>query len=132
MATFLTATSSSLVFCCAAALLAAASAAAALFAAASAFCAAPCTADAAFLRLPLGLDSDSQGLVGNAPRVVVPDAGGQELIKDVGQVSMAATKAGDDIERSGSRLLIKGELGGRQQPSPLLGQMLVSRMLEVS
>ena len=83
------------------------------------------------MRLPLGLDSDSQGLVGNAPRVVVPDAGGQELIKDVGKVSMAATKAEDDIERSGSRLLIKGELGGRQQPSPLLGQMLVSLMLEI-
>ena len=81
--------------------------------------------------LPLGLDSDSQGLVGNAPRVVVPDAGGQELIKDVGQVSMAATKAEDDIERSGSRLLIKGELGGRQQLSPLPGQMLVSRLLEL-
>jgi hypothetical protein len=44
---------------------------------------------------------------------------------------MAATKAEDGIERCGSRLLIKGELGGRQQLSPLLGQMLVSRMLEV-
>ena len=53
--------------------------------------------------LPLGLDSDSQGLVGNAPSVVVPDAGGQELIKDVSQVSMAATKAEDGLERSGRR-----------------------------
>ena len=48
--------------------------------------------------LPLGLDSDSQGLVGNAPSVVVPDAGGQELIKDVSQVSMAATKADPNSE----------------------------------
>ncbi len=61
----------------------------------------------------------------------MPDAGGQELIRDVCQVSMAATKAEDGIERCGSRLLIKGEFGGRQQLSPLFGQMLVSRMLEL-
>jgi hypothetical protein len=44
---------------------------------------------------------------------------------------MAVTNAEEGIEHSGSRLLIKGEIGGRQLISPRLCQMLVSLMLEI-
>ncbi len=81
--------------------------------------------------LPLGLASGRQGLVDRTPTVVVPDVGVQEEIKDVGQESMAATHAAEDIDHCCSRLLIKGKLGGRQPLSPLLGQMLVSLKLEI-
>ena len=82
-------------------------------------------------KLPLGLASGRQGLVGRTPTVGVPDVGVQEEIKDVGQEAMAATKVEEGIDHCESRLMIKGELGGRQQLSPLLGQMLVSLKPEI-
>jgi hypothetical protein len=47
-------------------------------------------------------------------------------------VSEAAAKAEDGVDRCSSRLLIKGELGGRQQFRSRLGQMLMGACLSSS